>query len=141
MNLPTPTPEMFRDARYQAIWNTIRDWAIGVPDAPEPLPATTAHARAIFEAINHEPPYRPYKVWERFTVDRIRLAVNKLVQQYQKDNPGRPTKVHFTYLDKLTIDQEKPLIASFMRETPNDGKEHFNGLEVVDWNADELKVE
>lgn len=56
MNLLTPTPEMLRDPRYEAIWSAIKNWFVSMPgDVVGYHPATTAHARAIIDALDAAP--------------------------------------------------------------------------------------
>lgn len=48
---PDPTPEMLKDAKFEAIWQMIKSWDINVPEAYAGyMGATGNHARAILEA-------------------------------------------------------------------------------------------
>jgi hypothetical protein len=49
---PAPTPEMLADPRFEAVWQCIREWDIGVPAVYGGYcTATGNHVRAILDAL------------------------------------------------------------------------------------------
>lgn len=128
MNLLTPTPEMLKDPRFTSLWRIIKDWEIGVPGAPNPIPATTAHARAILDAIDDA------------AIQQLCLRVDRAIKKYAENNPGRPTTICFTPADQATLDAYATRRATHPRETPNDGNGYFRGLVIIDTDADEIEI-
>lgn len=50
--LPSPADEMLQDPRFEAIWQKIKTWDIGVPEAYGGYcGATGSHVRAILDAL------------------------------------------------------------------------------------------
>ncbi len=70
IELPDPTPEMMKSDEFNAIWNLIKTWDIGIPEVDgEGLHtgATGNHVCAIINAINKSRP------------DTVRAMVKKLM--------------------------------------------------------------
>lgn len=103
---PDPTPEMLNTPEFEAIWQCIKNWNIGVPDMYSGYCVTGNHVRTILDALSKAPPagMRTVREWaslilfgdERFVPDKpnwdknCAIPYGKLVEAIERMQNALP---------------------------------------------------